>query len=64
VQRANEVEIVMHDHLIGPVLGVVIIVALAGTVTLVCFVAMFRMLFRPGETDPHHPKYEVLRDDR
>ena len=59
-----KVEIVMHDHLIGPVLGVVIIVALAGTVTLVCFVAMFRMLFRPGETDPHHPKYEVLRDDR
>lgn len=54
----------MHDHSIGPVLGVVIIVALAGAVTLVCFVAMFRMLFRPGETDPHHPKYEVLRDDR
>ena len=55
-------EIVVHDHLIGPVLGVVI--AIAGAITLVCFVAMFRMLFRPGETDPHHPKYEVLRDDR
>jgi hypothetical protein len=26
-------------------------------------VAMFRMLFRPGETDPHHPKYEILHDD-
>jgi len=58
------VEIVVHDHLIGPVLGVVIIVALAGAVTLGCFVAMFRMLLHPGETDPHHPKYEVLRDDR
>jgi hypothetical protein len=54
----------MHDHLMGPVLGVVIIVAVAGTVTLVCFVVMFRMLFRPGETDWHHPKYGILRDDR
>jgi hypothetical protein len=57
-------EIAMHDHLTGPFLGNVIIVAVAGAVTLACFAAMFRMLFRPGETDPHHPKYEVLRDDR
>jgi len=54
----------MHDHLIGPLWGNVVIVAVAGTVTLVCFVAMFRMLFRPGESDPHHPKYDVLHDDR
>lgn len=54
----------MHDHLMGPVLGVVIIVAVAGAVTLVCFAAMFRMLFRPGETDRHHPKYGILREDR
>ena len=53
----------MHEHLAGPVLGVAIIVAVAGAVTLGCFVAMFRMLFRPGETDLHHPKYEILRDD-
>jgi len=53
----------MHEHLAGPVLGVVIIVALAGAVTLGCFMAMFRMLFHPGETDPHHPKYEILHDD-
>jgi hypothetical protein len=58
------VAIDMHDHLIGPFLGNVMIVAVAGAVTLACFVAMFRMLFHPGETDPHHPKYEVLRDDR
>jgi hypothetical protein len=57
-------EIAMHDHLTGPFLGNVIIVVVAGAVTFACFVAMFRMLFRPGETDPHHPKYEVLRDDR
>ena len=54
----------MHDPLIGPFLGNVILVAVAGAVTLGCFVAMFWMLFRPGETDRHHPKYEVLRDDR
>ena len=54
---------VMHDHLIGPLWGNVIIVAVAGAVTLGCFVAMFRMLFRPGETDPRHPKYEILHDD-
>jgi hypothetical protein len=53
----------MHEHLAGPVLGVAVIVAVAGTVTLGCFVAMFRMLFRPGETDSHHPKYEILHDD-
>jgi hypothetical protein len=54
---------VMHEHLAGAVLGVAIIVAVAGAVTLGCFVAMFRMLFRAGETDPHHPKYEILHDD-
>jgi hypothetical protein len=54
----------MHDHLIGPLWGNVMIVAVAGAVTLVCFVAMFWMLFRPGETDRHHPKYDVLHDDR
>ena len=54
----------MQDHLIGPLWGNVVIVAVAGAVTLVCFVTMFRMLFRPGETDPHHPKYDVLHDDR
>ena len=41
-----------------------IIVALAGAITVACFVAMFRMLFRPGEDDPSHPKYDILRGDR
>jgi|KBSMisStaDraftv2_1062788.scaffolds.fasta_scaffold847069_2 hypothetical protein len=54
---------VVHDHVIGPVLGVAVIVAMAGAVTVACFVAMIRMLLRPGEADHHHPKYEVLRDD-
>lgn len=56
--------LVMHDHLIGPLWGNILIVAVAGAVTLVCFVAMFRMLFRPGETDRHHPKHEIFHDDR
>lgn len=54
----------MHDHLIGPLWGNIMIIAVAGAVTLVCFVAMFWMLFSPGEVDRHHPKYDILHDDR
>jgi uncharacterized membrane protein YedE/YeeE len=54
----------VHHHLIGPFWGNVIIIGLAGATTVACFVAMFRMLWRPGETDPRHPKYAVLRHDR
>lgn len=54
----------MHDHLIGPFWGNVVIVVLAGAITVACFVMMFRMIIRPGETDRDHPKYAILRDDR
>jgi hypothetical protein len=54
----------MHDHLAGPTWGNVIIIALAGAVALSCIVAMVRMLLRPGENDPEHPKYTILREDR
>ena len=54
----------MHHHLIGPFWGNVIIIGIAGAITVACFVAMFWMLLHPGETDPHHPKYVVLRHDR
>jgi len=54
----------MHDHLMGPTWGNVVIIALAGTVTLGCIVAMVWMLLRPGEDDPGHPKYGILRQDR
>ncbi|HZP87193.1 MAG TPA: hypothetical protein VFB54_10270 [Burkholderiales bacterium] len=54
----------MHDHLIGPPWGNIMIIAVAGAVTLACFVAMFWMLFRPGETERHHPKNDILHDDR
>ncbi len=53
----------MEHHMAGPMLGNLIILLLAGGVTLGCFVAMFWMLLRPGETNPNHPKYEILRDD-
>ena len=54
----------MHHHLIGPLWGNVIIIGIAGAITVACFVAMGWMLLRPGEADPRHPKYTVLRHDR
>ncbi len=54
----------MHHHLMGPFWGNVAIIAIAGAITIGCFVAMFRMIFRPGEKDPHHAKYDILRSDR
>jgi hypothetical protein len=54
----------MTHHLLGPLWGNAVIIALAGIVTVACFAAMFRMLIRPGETDRRHPKYDILRDDR
>jgi uncharacterized membrane protein len=54
----------MEHHMIGPFWGNVIIISIAGLITLGCFVAMFWMLLRPGEKDRDHPKYRVLRDDR
>lgn len=54
----------MHHPLMGPFWGNVIIIAVAGAITIGCFVAMFRMLLRPGETNRRHPKYDILRPDR
>jgi len=54
----------MEPHLSGPFWGNVVIIAVAGTVTLACFVAMVRMLFRPEESDSGHPKRGILSDDR
>ncbi|MEO7008486.1 MAG: hypothetical protein ABI156_04990 [Caldimonas sp.] len=54
----------MNHHLLGPLWGNVVIIALAGIITVACFAAMFWMLIRPGETDRRHPKYDILRDDR
>jgi hypothetical protein len=66
VARTNRAgtEVAVHHHLIGPFWGNVAIIGVAGTMTVACFVLMFWLLLRPGEKDPHHPKYTVLRDDR
>ena len=56
--------VVEHAMMSGPWLGNLIIVAIAGGITLGCFVAMFRLLLLPGEANPHHPKYSILGDDR
>jgi len=53
----------MQHHLIGPFWSNVVIIGLAGAITVACFAAMFWMLIRPGETDRGHAKYSVLRDD-
>lgn len=54
----------MHHELIGPHWGNFVIIAVAGVITVACFIAMLWMLIRPGETDRRHSKYAILRDDR
>jgi hypothetical protein len=53
-----------HSLIEGPLIGSLVVIAIAGAITIACFVAMFVMLFRPREKDEQHPKYRVLRDDR
>lgn len=54
----------MHNMLMGPLWGIITIATVVGVITLACFIAMVRYLVRPGEEDPHHPKYDILRRDR
>jgi hypothetical protein len=54
----------MEHHLAGPLLGIAIVAGVCGLITLACCVAAIWMLVRPGETDPRHPKFIVLRHDR
>jgi hypothetical protein len=53
----------MHHHLTGPLWGNIVILIIAGIITLGCFGAMLRMLWRPGETNPRHAKYDIFRND-
>ena len=50
----------MEHHIGGPFWGNVVIISLAGGITLGCIVAALRMLIRPQEKDPQHPKYLIL----
>ena len=54
----------MHNMMMGPMWGIIAIATFTGAITLGCFVAMFKFLIRPGEKDPHHLKYDILRPDR
>lgn len=53
----------MH-HFSGPFWGNIVIVVIAGTITIGCFVAMFWMIFGPREKDSHRHKNDILRPDR
>lgn len=56
----------MHEQMLemGPMWGNIIILAISGAITLGCFAAMFWFIFRPGEKDSGHAKYQILRRDR
>jgi hypothetical protein len=53
-----------HHGLIGPVLGNLLVIALAGSLSLACIALALRMAIRPGERNPDHPKYRILNADR
>ncbi|HEU0195859.1 MAG TPA: hypothetical protein VFQ88_01415 [Nevskiaceae bacterium] len=54
----------MQHMLMGPLWGIITVASVMGVITVGCFIAMFVMIFHPGEKDPHHPKYDILRPDR
>ncbi|MBU6421203.1 MAG: hypothetical protein KGL98_09745 [Gammaproteobacteria bacterium] len=54
----------MEHHLMGPLLGNIIILVGGGLITLGCYVYAIWLLIHPGEHDQRHPKYGVLDDDR
>ncbi|MBS0556740.1 MAG: hypothetical protein JSR27_04920 [Proteobacteria bacterium] len=54
----------MLDMMTGPFWGIVAVALIAALVTLGCFVAMFWFIARPGETNPRHVKFDILRPDR
>ncbi len=54
----------MQNMLMGPMWGIIAVATVVGLVTLACFIAMFRYLTHPGEHNPDHPKYSILRRDR
>ncbi len=54
----------MQNMMMGPLWGIIAIAVVGGVVTLACFALMFYWMFRPGEKNPDHPKYQILRHDR
>lgn len=64
VSASPPVHAMDHHSLGGPLFGNVLVAVGAGIVTVACIVIALRMLIRPGERDPRHPKYRVLDEDR
>lgn len=54
----------MQHMMMGPLWGEILVVTIAGIITIGCFAAMFWWIFNPGEEDPSHPKYSILSPDR
>jgi hypothetical protein len=53
-----------HHGITGPLFGNALVAGGAAIVTLACIVVALRMLVRPGEREPGHPKYRILDADR
>lgn len=53
-----------QQGIFGPVLGNLLVVAVVGSAALASIVLALRMVFRPGEREPSHPKYAILSADR
>lgn len=54
----------MHNMMMGPLWGIIAVGSVVGVVTLGCLIAMIKYLTHPGEHNPNHPKYSILRRDR
>ena len=50
----------MEHHLTGPLWGNVIIMGIAGGIAIGSLLAAIRLLIRPKETNPRHPKFLIL----
>jgi len=53
-----------HEMVTGPLIGNLLVAGIAGVVTMAVILAAIRMLLRPGEQAPDHPKRRVLDPDR
>ncbi|MEO6986676.1 MAG: hypothetical protein ABI155_15180 [Paralcaligenes sp.] len=54
----------MMHHLMGPMIGNMVIITILGLGTIACFVVAIMLLLHPGEKNEDHPKYRILHDDR
>jgi hypothetical protein len=48
----------------APFIGILLVGGGAGIVTIMCILNAARLLLRPGEAEPDHPKRRILALDR